>query len=201
MSIRAGALLGAALLLASCGSGGSGTAAVEESSGSSPAAPQLFPDDFEGVCSGASQSRGTDYASSAHHKALYFETYEDDLLDQSDRLPSDWTVQFDANSNAYMAVDVVACGIRVDEKLAKRCTGYEDDETGTKGSVNWYTGTYDLTAYEARTGKRLDSTTIEADSEECPLVATFDDGEDESDMYASPTDQEIAKFLEKIVKP
>jgi|tagenome__1003787_1003787.scaffolds.fasta_scaffold20903988_1 hypothetical protein len=201
-STLAPALFAAALLLAACGHGGGGTTEPgKDSTGSNASAAQLFPDDFVGVCSGATESQAAAYAKSGKHKALYFETYEDELLDESTRLPSDWTVQFDANSNAYAAVDVVGCGVRTDEKLAKRCTGYEDDDTGTKGSVNWYTGTYELSVYEANTGKKLDSTTIQADSEDCPTLATFDEGEHEISMYDSPSDEKVASFLERIIQP
>src|SRR5206468_5402583 len=95
MSTRAAALLAAALLLAACGAGGGGAAGsgTHPSGSGAPASP-LLPDDFKGVCSGATESRAADYAGSRRHKALYFETYEDELLDESSRLPSDWTAQF-----------------------------------------------------------------------------------------------------------
>ena len=196
-----GVLIGALLLLAACGGDdGDPDAAGDTSSVSTPDSP-LFPDDFKVVCSGATESRAADYATSQAHKAVYFETYKDDLLDQSSRLPGDWTVQFDPNGDVLTTVDVVACAIRSEEKLAQKCEGYEDEESGTVGSVNWYTGTYELTAYEARSGTPLGSATIEADDPECPLFASFDDGEDEVDLYDAPSDEEIAKFLKAFVQP
>lgn len=202
ISTRSTASFAAVLLLAACGPVGGGTGEPgNDSSGSNDPAAQLFPDDFEGVCSGATESQAADYARSAEHKAVYFETYEDKLLDESSRLPSDWTVKFDATRNAYAAVDVVGCGVRTDEKLAKKCTGYEDEDTHTKGSVNWYTATYELSAYEANTGKKLGSATIKADSQDCPTFASFDEGENEIDMYDSPSDQEVTSFLKKVVQP
>lgn len=201
-SLRAaGLLLAATILLTSCGSDEDPGADTGSTPATTPPAAQLFPDDFEVVCSGATQSKAADYATTETHKALYFETYEDDLLDQSTRLPDDWTVLFDANTDAYAAVDVVACGVRTAEKLAQKCEGYEDDESGTLGSVNWYTGTYELTAYEARTGTELGSTTLEATDNECPMIASFDEGEDEIDMYDSPKEEDVIKFLKPFVQP
>src|SRR4051812_37584973 len=78
----------------------------------SGAAHQLFPDDFTDVCQGASQSRAHDYVATGPHKVLYIQTFEDHLQDDSQVLPSDWTVQFDAKSDAYAAVDLVGCGVR-----------------------------------------------------------------------------------------
>src|SRR4051794_25426021 len=121
----------AAALLSSCGSDGDGGKA----SGGTPTTPagsQLFPHDLEPVCSGAPQSWAAAHGTTETHKALYFETYKDDLLDQSSRLPSDWTVTFDANSDALAAVDVVGCGLRTAEKLAKDCPGYKDDDSDTE---------------------------------------------------------------------
>ena len=202
-SLRAaGAVLAATILLTSCGSddgGDSDTTGGDPTD--TPTAAQLFPDDFESVCSGATQSRAADYRTTESHKAVYFETYEDELLDQSTKLPSDWTVTFDANSDAYAAVDVVACGVRTAQKLAKECPGYEDEETGTSGTVNWHTGTYEFKAYEAKTGTELGSLVVEADDKECPMFGTFDEGEDEIDMYDSPADEEVVKFLKPFVAP
>jgi hypothetical protein len=198
---RAPAMFAVVLLLAACSFGGGGTAGPGKDPSGSNAGAQLFPDDFQGVCSGATESQAADYARSRQHKAVYFETYEDKLLDESTRLPPDWTVQFDATSNAYAAVDVVGCGVRTDQKLARKCTGYEDQDTSTKGSVNWYTATYELSAYEATTGKKLGSVTVKADSQDCPTFASFDEGQDEIDMYDSPSDQVVTSFLKKFVQP
>ncbi|HSV38185.1 MAG TPA: hypothetical protein VLI04_05445 [Nocardioidaceae bacterium] len=198
----AGLLLAAAIVMTSCGGDNrDGDHSADGTPADTPTAVPLFPDDFESVCSGATQPRAADYSTTETHKAVYFETYEDALLEQSSQLPSDWTVVFDENSDAYAAVDVVGCGVRTAEKLAEECPGYTDEETGTEGTVNWYTGTYELTAYEAKTGIPMGTTTIEADDVECPMFATFDEGESEIDMYDGPTEEEIAKFLKPFVQP
>lgn len=201
----AGLVLVSTFVLASCGDdgggGGGGSADGGGDGGATTPAMQLFPDDFKPVCSGATQSRATDYATATTHKVVYFETYEDELVEQSSTLPSDWAVTFDANSDAYAAVDVVACAERTTEKLAQTCTGYEDDDTGMNGTVNWYTGTYELTAYEAKTGTELGTTTLEASDEECPMLASFDEGEEEIDMFDSPNSEDVVAFLKPFVQP
>ena len=67
--------------------------------------------------------------------------------------------------------------------------------------VNWYTATYELRAYEAGTGKKLGSTTVHADGQDCPTLATFDEGQHAVDMYDSPSDEETTSFLKHVVQP
>ena len=100
--------------LASCG-GNQDAAGGSDAEGEAGTvqASVLFPDNFKGVCSGASVSAAAAYDQDAGpHKALYFETYEDDLMDQSSSLPGDWTVQWSPDSDALRAIDVVACARR-----------------------------------------------------------------------------------------
>lgn len=190
-------LSGSVLVLAAC-SGGSG----DSGSDGTPDTPsKLFATDFQPVCSGATQSRAADYSSAETHKALYFETYEEDLLDQSSTLPSDWTVVFDENADAYAQVDVVACAVRTADELARTCEGYEDEEAGTSGTVRWHTATYELTVYAALSGEALGSTTLEAGDDTCPSLATFDEGQTEIDVYASPSDDEVTSYLETFLRP
>ena len=191
-------LVPALLALSACGSGSDDSGSE---SGGTPAQGKLFPTDLQPVCSGATQSRAADYTPAGTHKALYFETYEDDLVDQSTRLPSDWTVAFDENADNYAQVDIVACAARTADELAQTCEGYEDEETGTSGTVRWHTATYELTVYAAQSGEELGSTTIEADDDVCPSIATFDEGQTEIDSYASPSEDDITAFLRPFVEP
>src|SRR4051812_47201162 len=107
------------LTLAGCGSGGGNKAAGVVNGGSATqaaAAPagQLFPDNFKGVCSGASVSAATAYVpGSKAHKALYFGTYKDDFSDHSSSLPADWTVQYSQTTDAFKAIDLVVCAKRI----------------------------------------------------------------------------------------
>lgn len=194
-------VIAGALILTSCSSGSESTGGSGGTDDVASEAPKLFAEDFNPVCSGATESRAADYTSASTHKVVYFETYETDLLDQSTSLPADWTVMYDENADAYAAVDLVACAVRTDAELAKTCEGYEDEESGTSGTVNWYTATYELTLYQATTGEAFSSTTIEADDAECPLFASFDAGESAIDQYAGPSDDAVIAFLKPFVQP
>jgi hypothetical protein len=189
--------------LASCGED-AGT-----SDGSDPAgetgttqANLLFPDSFKGVCSGASVSTATAYDPAAKaHKALYFATYKDDLMDQSSSLPGDWTVLFSPDSDALRAVDLVVCARRTAAQEVKVCDGYESDDKPTQNKVRWHTATYELSVREATTGKTLAETTVEASESDCPMFWNFGGDSDTDDGYASLPDTAVADFLRPHIAP
>lgn len=197
----------AVLALASCGQQGSdaaggGKAAGSDQSAQASPANQLFPDDFKGVCSGAPVSRAAAYAADGKaHKAVYFETYKDDLMDRSSSLPPDWTVQFTQEGDAYAAVDLVACARRTAAQEVKICDGYKKDDQPTRNKVRWHTATYQLSVMEAKSGKKLAETTVEATNRDCPMFQSFDGDGDTVDGYASVSDAALADFLRPHVSP
>jgi hypothetical protein len=183
--------------LASCGENEGATAGSDATGEAGTAqASLLFPDSFKGVCSGASVSTATAYDPAGRaHKALYFATYEDDLMDQSSSLPGDWTVLFSPDSDALRAIDLVVCARRTAAREVKVCDGYKDDDKPTQNKVRWHTATYELSVREARTGKELATTTIEATDADCPMFWTFDGDSDTDEGYASLSDSAVADFL------
>ena len=207
MAIKSSALIpvSAAVLaiaaLASCGEEQAGDAGGEAGTETAQAT-QLFPDDFKGVCSGASVSNATAYdAAGKGHKALYFATYKDDLMDQSSSLPGDWTVQWSQEGDALTAIDLVACAKRTAAQQVKVCDGYEDDGKATQNKVRWHTATYELSVREARTGKELATTTVEATDSDCPMFQSFDGNADTVDGYASLSDSAVADFVRPHIAP
>ena len=183
--------------LAPCGQDNGATAASDAPGETGTAqASLLFPDSFKGVCSGASVSTATAYDPAGKaHKALYFATYEDDLTDRSSDLPGDWTVLFSPDHDALRAIDLVVCARRTAAQEVKVCDGYKDDDKPTQNTVRWHTATYELSVREARTGKELATTTVEATDADCPMFWTFDDESDSDEGYASLSDSAVADFL------
>jgi len=191
--------------LGSCGENqdsSTGSDAEDTANADVAQASVLFPDNFKGVCSGASVSAATAYDPAAKtHKALYFRTYEDDFTDQSSSLPGDWTVQFSPDSDALTAIDLVTCARRTAATEVKVCDGYEDDGSATQNKVRWHTATYELSVREARTGRELAKTTLEATDSDCPMFWTFDGDSETDDGYASLSDSAVADFLRPHVTP
>ena len=184
--------------LASCGEkgGNSGGADASGTPDAQLAASMLFPDSFNGVCSGASVSNATAYDPAAKaHKALYFASYEDDLLDQSSNLPADWTVQFSPDNDALRAIDLVACARRTAAQEVKVCDGYKNDDKPTQNKVRWHTATYEVSVREAKTGRVLATTTMEATDTDCPMFQSFDSDSETVDGYDSLSDTVVADFL------
>lgn len=189
------------LTIAGCGSDGGSSDGGSNGGGDPAADAVLFPDNFEGVCQGATVSAATPYdESAASHKAVYFTTYEDSLLDQSSELPTDWTVTFSPDGNALQAIDLVACAVRTAEEPVQTCEGYEDDGQDTGNKVNWHTATYDVSVREATTGEVLAEETVEADDKECPMFASFDDEKQTIDMYASVPKDKVVGLLKPFVQ-
>jgi hypothetical protein len=186
--------------LAACG-GDKGANAGGEAKGGNAAevavGSVLFPDNFKGVCSGASVSAATAYDPAATtHKALYFATYRDDFLDQSSSLPRDWTVQWSPNGDALRAIDLVVCARRTAARQVRVCEGYQNHGRPTRNRVNWHSATYELSVREARTGRQLgQTTTVEASASDCPMFQTFHSDTETVDAYASLSDTAVADFL------
>jgi len=189
------------VLLAGC-SKSDGSSSASGGASTTVAAGKLFPDNFTSVCQGVGQSKAREYAKAGTHKLLYIQTYEDHLQDDSQVLPSDWAVQFDANKDAYANVDLVGCGVRTGAKFAKECTGYKDDDGKDAGQkVKLYTATYKVTAYAAKSGSALGSTVLHAGDTDCPMLQSFDKGQKVATVYQAPTNDAIVAFLKPYAQP
>ncbi|MBV9484661.1 MAG: hypothetical protein JO246_01235 [Frankiaceae bacterium] len=179
--------------------GGGTTPTVSTSSGG-----PLFDSDFSPVCEGATQSRATPYDNTAAtHKAFYFETFDQDLINESDTdLPSDWTIQYSASDpTAFAGIDIVACGVRTSSKFVKTCTGYKDSDGKELGTLDLYTAKYTLSVHEATTGKTLSSTNVSATDTSCPSFASFDSGETKATQYDSIPKATVVAALKPFVQP
>lgn len=190
--------------LAACNGGGGNGAAANGAAGANAAqaegvavGSQLFPDNFSGVCSGATVSAATAYdPAAASHKALYFATYRDNLLDQSSQLPRDWTIQWSPQGDALRGIDLVVCARRTAAREVRMCDGYQSNGRATQNRVRWHTATYELSVHEAKTGRALGTTaTIEATSQDCPSFVSFRGDAETIDMYAQPSDTAVADFM------
>ena len=189
--------------LASCGGNDDSAGGGDAAGGAGAAqASVLFPDNFKGVCSGATVSNATAYdPAGAAHKALYFRTYEEDFTDSSSSLPGDWTVQWSPDGDALKAIDLVVCAKRTAAQQVKVCDGYQNDGKPTQNKVNWHTATYEVSVREATTGKVLATTTMEATNADCPMFQSFDSDSETVDGYASLSDSAVADFLRPHIMP
>ncbi|MFK7919736.1 MAG: hypothetical protein AB8G14_16795 [Ilumatobacter sp.] len=108
--------------------------------------------------------------------------------------PAGWVV----DDASLQAVELVACssiGTLVDNGVT--CSLESDD--GTVTTLTLLNGTYDLVVYEAVTGAVVASTTLEANSTDCPLIALVDEGQTE--LLATPEPEAYIEALQSVVEP
>lgn len=187
-------VVAAASVTAGCGGGddaeGTDADAAEPADGSTetpPPASQHFDADFAQVCRGTGTEWATPYdpARTGPHKVVVLQgPNESDLLSISTGNP-EWDVLFDPATDAYAEVELVACAIRVSEKLEQTCTGYENDGVETGNTLDYYSATYEVTLRSATTAEVLGETTVEAVADTCPMLVFFDEGETTKTQYAS----------------
>jgi hypothetical protein len=179
----------------------SATLAKDPTTSTAPAA-KLFADDFQGVCKGATVSRATAYAPDAPtHKVILFSPNNGAPFEDTSTLPSDWMVQFDADSDAYAKVDTVACVEVKDEQPLKECTGYQDDGHDTTNSVDLRSATYTVSVHEATTGNELGTTELSGTDDSCPTFMTFDNDTQSKVYDVPPSKDDLIAFIKPFVQP
>lgn len=148
---------------------------------------QHFADDLAPVCRGTGVDWATPYdaaAAGAHKVVLLEGTNESDLADKSIWLNEEWQVLFDAASDAYAETSLVVCSIETGAEMTETCTGYTDsDDPSFEGTVDVYVATYDVTVRAATTAEVIAETSLPAPESECPMFATFEEGDPSSEEY------------------
>ena len=168
---------------------------------SPPAAAKLTSADFMPVCQGATQSRATGYNPDApSHKTILFTPLGQSLVEDTSTLPSDWTVQFDANRDTYAAVDTVVCVETKDEQSVKECTGYEDNGHSTANKVDLRATTYTVTVRVATTGKELATTELSGTDTTCPMFMSFDNDTQTKPYNVPPPKDDLIAFVKQFVQ-
>jgi hypothetical protein len=176
------------VLVGACG--GSDDDSAENAGGTSTLAPtsQHFDSDLAQVCRGTGVDWATPYdpATTGAHKVVVFQGPDETDLTSVSTGNAEWDVLFDSTTDAYAAVELVACAVRTSDELAQTCTGYEnDDGTDSGKTVEYHSATYGVTLRAATTAEVIDETTIEAAADVCPMLVYFDEGESTATQYAS----------------
>jgi hypothetical protein len=168
----------------------------------SPAPAKLTSADFMAVCQGATQSRAANYSpDTKSHKTILFTPLSHGLVEDTSMLPSDWTVQFDANRDTYAAIDTVVCVETKDEQSVKECTGYQDNGHSTANKVDLRATAYTVTVRAAATGKELGSTELSGTDTTCPMFMSFDDDTQTKPYNVPPPKDDLIAFVKQFVQP
>lgn len=168
----------------------------------SSAPAKLTSADFMAVCQGATQSHATGYSPDAKsHKTILFTPWGQGLVEDTSTLPSDWTVQFDANRNTYAAIDTVTCVETKDQQSVKECTGYQDNGHSTANKVDLRATTYTVTVRVATTGQELGTTELSGTDSTCPMFMSFDDDTQTKPYNVPPPKDDLIAFVKQFIQP
>jgi hypothetical protein len=211
--VRAGicALL---LALSGCGGGGGGddvdakattTTAAASATTTEKAGPELpkFASEFDRVCT---TQVGFPGASSYEpvagiHPMLFFEEHDGKTWVNSVRdFPDGWAVKEDSNfedNSELKAVQLIACGDRVKETPTGKKCEFENKEKGTKKTLELVNSTTELKVYAATTGKVVKTEMIETHEDECPMFATYQDGD--TTYVETPSEDQYTNALKSVV--
>ena len=207
----------AAVLLAGCGGGGPGTAGTgattaptaRASTATSPSAdlPPMM-GDFSRVCTTqVGYGAATAYAATPglHPVELFFDHGDPPTLTESSAtLPAGWTVTQDgdyADNGELAGVELVGCARRTTATPnGTKCDFKGANDGDPPLTLELVDTLYTLTVYASATGKQVgEPQTLEASDTECPMFASFRDGDTQLLNY--PTDDQFINALKKIVNP
>ena len=173
---------------------------LDPTTSSAPA--KLMSSDFMAVCQGATQSRAAGYNPDApSHKTILFTPLGHGLVEDTSTLPSDWSVQFDANRDAYAAIDTVVCVEIKDEQSVKECTGYQDNGHSTANKVDLRATAYTVTVRAATSGKELATTELSGTDTTCPMFMSFDDDTQTKSYNVPPPKDDLIAFVKQFAQP
>lgn len=196
-----GGVLGTLVLLRSMSSN-SRTNSPSDSGGSSTkldpkanAVTAKYLSDFEVVCDGGSVTNAA--AATKPYKIVSFSS----RTPQNDRWSS-MSLGFDqpyyVDSKAVDSVSVVAC-LKMAEGSTTKSKTCEFESGGNKVNIDFYATQYDLTYYEAKTGKALaKGEPINGPATTCPFFTSYD--KNDPKIYADPDENAVelvhAKFAQ-----
>lgn len=199
----AAAVVAGALALAACGGSDSEGGDAGSGGGSDTTMlSQMFASDFEPACRTNPVAGATAYdpARAGLHKLVLLEGTSIDAVDEGFLdIPSEWTILFNTETDAYATAELVLCVVRTTTTLVQECTGYESDGVETGNVVNLYSADYDVSIHAATTGEELGRTTVSAIGTECPMFVSFSEGETTRDWFETDAEA-VAAFARPFVE-
>jgi hypothetical protein len=221
--VRCAMVLLVAMLASACGGGGGNapveaadatgppvaadTAGTEPTTGDTADAGELpaFMGDFDRVCTtqvGFPGAASYNNEPSAHPIQL-FEEFEDDggFLETSRTLPKAWVVTQDSDfedNSELAAVELIGCSEQVEATPNGTDCEFDNDD-GDKITLELVDGTFNVTIYEAATGAEVASETITAQSTDCPMFVSYQQGD--TQYFNKPSDDQLIKILKPVVAP
>ncbi|MGP3970104.1 hypothetical protein [Streptomyces sp. 6N223] len=165
----------------------------------------LVQTDYDGeepaYCDDPAPYRGADpYRGGGPHPALLFgETELSGQLDHAEELPGGWLADGAADAVLVICVSEPRYG-----SVVETCTYESDTSPSGYDSVTFHTMVLSVRVYEVRTGRRLDTSTIEVGGN-CPAILSYEYyGEDPgppSDDYVFTSTDDIRDAYRPLINP
>lgn len=155
--------------------------------------------DFEEVCKGGAISNAADYTS---NKTAIVYTFHSSVI-----TPNSWNSDLVGYGKSYYLKDldkfdtisVVACAKYVDGSASGGIDCEYQKTGGEKVTIKYQSTKYQLTFYEAKTGKKIsDGGEISGSATKCPSSILYD--ADKKMAYADPDDDALEAALDAFVK-
>lgn len=159
-------------------------------------AKRLFSFDFADVCLGAGQPEAAAYTPAAGSVSPVLVFLKDSEAgrynSRSGQVPKTW-------ENTYQDVEktqLVACMTVKSRSKVKDCPFKMDDGATYVAELN--NTVYDLTVYEAKTGKEVQKTTLDQKAGECPTFKMFSK---KVEIQDADYKEALTKFVKPLVQP
>lgn len=210
----------ATILLSGCGGGNGGDssagATVNPGGGGQSASPTgqtaadelpTFMQDFDRVCEtqvGYGGAAAYDDATPGLHPGVLFYDSGDPptLITASVTLPAGWTITEDmdfADNSELAGAQLIACSRRTAATPNGTMCDFTLNDGGTI-TLELADTVYELTVYAAATGQQVgEPKTLEASDTECPMFATFKEGD--TRYLNNPTEDQYVNALKEFIAP
>jgi hypothetical protein len=157
--------------------------------------------DFDRVCEtqvGFGGAAAYDATAGLHPVALFTDHGDPPtLINSSVTFPAGWTVTEDAdfaNNSELAGVQLVACSRRTKATPNGTMCDFTPNDGGAAITLELTDTAYELTVYAASTGKKVgEPKTLEASDTECPMFASFKEGD--TRYLNSPTEDQYVNAL------
>lgn len=114
------------------------------------------------------------------------------------KLPEPWVVNYDGDATR---VQLVGCITRTAATPVDTCESKDEDDANKVYTLNTHDATYEVKLYEAKTGKEVATTSIDAAYGDCPMMSLFSDDETQKDGFAALNGADLQAFLTEYVAP
>jgi len=137
--------------------------------------------DYAALCDRGKITNAADFGTKPHKivpfqsSALSEENYTESIMSFKDKT-------WEAESSDLTGVQLVACMKRTSPTVSKKCDLINDKKQNV--SIDYYSVTYQLTVYEAKTGKSRLSATVPGPADKCPYSVLYNPNDPK--IYADP---------------